>query len=232
MPMQLRPVRERESNIPSVLGNPNSLLMPQSVMQNMFLNDSTIEPLTKESNGNKNFDAKSKDLLFQIWASRDDKIIEAQRMLRTSEILFKIPSGISSYDIVRLVTEGLIINKGSNHIAFTDRGKVALGMKIMEQPSEFQKNKKKDKFVFSQTSTAVGTNSMLPIDATKLTPELVTALQSAGIEIPPEFLTATKMQIANANDINDPAGTAAEATKNLQGYTTEVAPLDAVAQGQ
>lgn len=225
MPLQLRPVRERESNIPAILNNPNSLLMPQSIMQTMFLGNPS-ETLTKESKGSKNFDMKSKDILFQIWASRDEKIIEAQKMLRTSEILFKVPSVVSGYDVMKLVTEGLLVNKGNNHVAFTDRGKMALGMKIMEQPSEFEKKKTKEKFVFSQVG-----GSNFSIDPTQVTPDMVSQLKTMFPDLPEEFIQANLEELATQAGLTNPQAVASESFPNLQNYMQDAAPVASGAQG-
>jgi len=160
MPYQIRPVRETSDNIPALFSNPLSLMLPKSVIQNRF-----DEGIVREAK-KKVFDKKSKEILMTIWNNKNSKNIEAQKVLKVSDIVYPLPEDVSNYDVVKLVTDGLITNKGNRHVAFTNSGKMALGIEIMEQQSEFEKNKTKQKFVFSQAVGGIrkGPRTGLPQD--------------------------------------------------------------------
>jgi len=143
MPYQIRPVRETSDNIPALFSNPLSLMLPKSVIQNRF-----DEGIVREAK-KKVFDKKSKEILMTIWNNKNSKNIEAQKVLKVSDIVYPLPEDVSNYDVVKLVTDGLITNKGNRHVAFTNSGKMALGIEIMEQQSEFEKNKTKHCFFAS-----------------------------------------------------------------------------------
>jgi hypothetical protein len=198
MPLRIRPVREIEENIPSFIGE-TSVLLPQSIMQNIIKEKS--ESFTKKAKVDKNFTNKSKELLMDIWDSRDLKIIQAQAMLKTKDILFRVPSKVSDYDVLRLVSDNLLINKGNRMVAFTDRGKVALGMSIMEQPNEFDKQKKKDKFVFSQYDN----DTTIETDLMEYSPDQIQEIQTTipDVEIDPQLKAYVAKQLGISEEVLD-----------------------------
>lgn len=197
-PCPIRSVSKLEENCPAVFSsNPNSLLMPMSYMQNMFMQGSDA-PMQKKAKVGKNFDAKSKELLFRIWSSRDQKIVQAQRALNVSEIVFQVPSEVSDYDVIRLVSEDLVKNKGNRRVAFTERGKVALGLQIMSEPSEFNKKRTRDKFVFSQASELIVTKE----DAKK-NPALLGNADETGLDTDP-VVNDINNESLDENNIGEP----------------------------
>jgi hypothetical protein len=145
MPTPIRPTRETlDGDTGSIFNDPYSLI-PMSDAQKMVLDQ--ITPEYKQSK--QAASDKTKEQLFDIWNGRDENIIIAQRELN-SEPVYKIPSSVGDYDIIRMVQEGVIINKGNRMAQFTETGKKLLGKKIMESENNFKTNRKKDKFVFSQ----------------------------------------------------------------------------------
>lgn len=210
-PCPIRSVSKLEENCPAVLSsNPNSLLMPQSYMQKMFMPET---PMQKKAKVGKNFDAKSKELLFRIWSSRDQKIVQAQRALNVSEIIFQVPSEVSDYDVMRLVSEDLVKNKGNRRVAFTERGKVALGLQIMSEPSEFNKKRTRDKFVFSQI--AVPTK---PLDESGAMAKFVELFGPDALNDPSmqQHLKQMKLQKAKELNVQNPDQTVEKTPEEIQ----------------
>ncbi len=147
MPIPIRPTRDsQEGSLGSVFSDPISLT-PMSDAQRIILEQSNHLTTTSAK---KEVCSKTKDFLFTMWRDRDENIILAQKTLN-GEPTFKIPSEATSYDIYQMVQDGVLVHKGEHLANLTDYGKKVLGKIIMDQENEFSKNRKKEKFVFSQT---------------------------------------------------------------------------------
>jgi len=95
---------------------------------------------------------RERSLLLDIWNNNDKNIISAQKLsgIEDNNIMFRVPSDMSLIDITKLSNVGLIKKVDNGMIQLTDTGRIALSREIMNQPSEILKERKRDKFVFSE----------------------------------------------------------------------------------
>ncbi len=107
----------------------------------------------KESNSRKyRASDRERSLLLDIWNSNDKNIISAQKLsgIEDNNIMFRVPSSMSLIDITKLSNVGLIKKVDNGMVQLTETGRIALSREIMNQPSEILKERKRDRFIFSE----------------------------------------------------------------------------------
>ena len=132
MPVPIRPVKEMQDRLPSILD-------PSSALQRALLGGDAqqvirLQPISK-------IESRDADILHQIWLANDLRIASEG----TSNRMFRIPDSISDYDVIRLKTAGHIVGKGRD-VEFTADGDKVVKKKILESSSEFDLERTKDKY--------------------------------------------------------------------------------------
>lgn len=179
MPLPIRPVVETQDGTLHKTYSDPFAFVPISDLQRQVMEEAAApynQPLQKEARSYKTVSKSSKKQLFDIWDNREPEIIQAQTSLNMDPS-FRIPKGMTSSDVMRLVAEGLISRQDGSRISFTKLGKQALNKEVMDQPNSFMSNKTREKAV--KISEVNVTNSPNPNSAnmTEVMDEYNTTIQ-------------------------------------------------------
>lgn len=178
MPLPIRPARDTQDGTLGKTYSDPFAFVPMSEMQRQIMEQEAAPyndhlPI-KEAKSYKSVGKASRQHLFEIWNNRDPEIIQAQTALR-SEPSFRVPSNMSSSEIMRLVAEGLISRQDNNRVSFTRLGKQALNKEVMEQPNVFMSNKTRQKAL--KIAQATETSSTSISDATAPAQDAMSSLE-------------------------------------------------------
>jgi len=148
MPLPIRPAGEtQDGSLGKTYGDPFAFV-PISSLQKQIMEQEAApynEKLPqKEAKSYKSVGDSSRKQLFNIWDNREPEIIQAQTSLNM-EPSFKIPKSMTSSEIMRLVSEGLLSRQEGNRISFTRLGKQALNKEVMSQPNAFMSKRTREK---------------------------------------------------------------------------------------
>lgn len=132
MPVPLRPMKEMENRLPSIL-DPSSALQRALGLGGEAQQVVRLQPISK-------VESRDTDMLHQIWLANDMRIASGMKGDRT----FRVPDEVSDYDVIRLKTAGYIVGKGRD-IEFTEQGDKIVKKKILEAVSEFDLNRTREK---------------------------------------------------------------------------------------
>jgi len=159
MPLPIRPVRETEDGVLGKTYSDPFAFVPMSDMQKQILeheaapHHQSFGP--REAKSYKDVSRASRKQLFEIWNSREPEILKAQASLNM-EPSFPKPQSMSSPELMRLVSEGLITRHDGGRISFTRIGKQALNREVMDQPNSFMENQTRNKALkIAQTGAGV-----------------------------------------------------------------------------
>ena len=132
MPVPIRPMKEMEGRLPSMLD-------PSSALQRALLGGDAqqvirLQPISK-------VESRDTDMLHQIWLANDMRIASGRDGDRT----FRIPEDVTDYDVIRLKTAGYLVGKGRD-VEFTEQGDKIVKKKILEAASEFDLDRTREKY--------------------------------------------------------------------------------------
>lgn len=148
MPIPIKPVRDIEDNMPSVLKDGGFSAMGLSELQIKLLG---LADLEKEAYNKKSLiDTREADLLQEIWKSQPDEKLSSSEDIK--KIKISISDEISENDIIKIKTNGLVVGAG-REVSLTTKGEKLLKDKILSQPSMHFINRKKEKHDFEKQSS-------------------------------------------------------------------------------
>jgi hypothetical protein len=151
MPTPLKPAKDMQDGSLGNIFNDPYKNTPLSKEERTVINPEKKK--IKASAKSKFVSQRTKELLFQAWKNKDnDPVVLAQKSFNKEDEVYKLSNEVPFYDVYKMAQEGAVIHKGNRIVALTDVGKFVLGKEIMSQQNEFLKNRKKDKFVFSQSA--------------------------------------------------------------------------------
>jgi len=145
MPVPIRPVRDIEENVPSVLTDGGFGVMGLSELQIKMLG---MDDISRTSAVKKlPVDEKDTELLHEMWSKENDLVLASADDLQ--ELKISVPDTVSDRDIIRMKTNGLVVGP-DREVSLTAKGEKALKDKILSQPSNFFLNRTKEKFEFEK----------------------------------------------------------------------------------
>jgi len=148
MPVPIKPVRDIEDNMPSVLKDGGFSAMGLSELQIKLLG---LADLEKEAYSKKSLiDTREADLLQEIWKSQPEEKLCSVKDIK--ELKISIPNDISENDVIKIKTNGLVVGAG-REVSLTLKGERLLKDKILSQPSMYFINRKKEKHDFEKKSS-------------------------------------------------------------------------------
>lgn len=149
MPMPIRPVNQTDSIFPAAMGDERGMGLfglqnsPMQLMMKEELERRENKKVVAERKGG--IDSRDVELIHRLWMEQE----EGGPVMATAEargrVSMQVPNSTSSYDLMRLKTNGLAIGSG-NVITLTKRGEKLLKDKILATPSSFWLNRSKDGF--------------------------------------------------------------------------------------
>ena len=133
MPVPIRPMKEMEDRLPSMLD-------PSSALQRALFGDGVAQQVIRLQPISK-VESRDADILHQVWLSNDMRIASGSKGDRS----FRVPADVTDYDVIRLKTAGYIVGKGRD-VEFTEQGDKIVKKKILESASEFDLDRTREKY--------------------------------------------------------------------------------------
>lgn len=149
MPMPIRPVNQTDSIFPAAMGDERGMGLfglqnsPMQLMMKEELERRENKKIVAERKGG--VDSRDVELIHRLWMEQEESGPVMAAAEARGRVSMQVPNSTSSYDLMRLKTNGLAIGSG-NVITLTKRGEKLLKDKILATPSSFWLNRSKDGF--------------------------------------------------------------------------------------
>lgn len=149
MPMPIRPVNQTDSIFPAAMGDERGMGLfglqnsPMQLMMKEELERRENKKIVAERKGG--VDSRDVELIHRLWMEQEESGPVMAAAEARGRVSMQVPDSTSSYDLMRLKTNGLAIGSG-NVITLTKRGEKLLKDKILATPSSFWLNRSKDGF--------------------------------------------------------------------------------------